>query len=83
MLIIIILLPLSNTTQAKNNNYISNREPLIENPYIALPIGSIEPKGGLGRQVKLASKGMTGHLDEIWKDVAIQWKESGHWSVFL
>jgi hypothetical protein len=56
-------------SMSKNNNYISNREPLIENPYIALPIGSIKPKGWIGHQLKLAAKGMTGHLDEIWKDV--------------
>jgi hypothetical protein len=55
--------------QAKNVNYISNREPLIENAYIALPIGSIMPKGWLKHQLKLSAEGMTGHLDEIWKDV--------------
>ena len=54
---------------SKNINYVSNREPLIENPYIVLPIGSITPKGWLEKQLKLAADGMTGHLDEIWKDV--------------
>ena len=54
---------------SKNINYISNREPLIENSYLVLPIGSIKPKGWLEHQLKLAANGMTGHLDEIWKDV--------------
>ncbi len=54
---------------AKNPNYISNRQPLNENPYIQLPLGSITPKGWLMQQFKLSASGMTGHLDDIWKDV--------------
>ncbi len=55
--------------QAKNVNYTDNRSPLIENAFIALPIGSIRPQGWLLGQLKLAAHGMTGHLDEIWRDV--------------
>ena len=57
------------TAYAKNVNYLSNREPLVENAYIQLPLNSIVPKGWLYQQLKLSAEGMTGHLDEIWKDV--------------
>ncbi len=57
------------TAYAKNVNYVSNREPLVENAYIPLPLGDIAPKGWLHQQLKLSAEGMTGHLDEIWKDV--------------
>ncbi len=53
----------------KNSHYISNREPLALNPYIQLPIGSISPRGWLSEQLRLSAQGMTGRLDEIWKDV--------------
>ncbi|MEK6757310.1 MAG: beta-L-arabinofuranosidase domain-containing protein [Bacteroidota bacterium] len=53
----------------RNTNYISNREPLAVNPYIQLPLGSISPKGWLYEQLRLSAEGMTGYLDEIWKDV--------------
>ncbi|MBM4160471.1 MAG: hypothetical protein FJ217_05150 [Ignavibacteria bacterium] len=54
---------------ARNAHYISNREPLALNPYIQLPLGSITPTGWLHEQLRLSAEGMTGHLDEIWKDV--------------
>ena len=55
--------------KTKNTNYVSNREPLAVNPYIQLPLGSITPNGWLREQLRLSAEGMTGHLDEIWKDV--------------
>jgi len=55
--------------KARNVNYTSNREPLIETPYIELPVGVIKPKGWLKVQLELARDGLTGHLDEVWRDV--------------
>lgn len=60
---------LMQTVLAKNVNYISNREPLVENPYIQLPLGAVVPKAWLYQQLKLSAEGMTGHLDSIWEDV--------------
>lgn len=54
---------------SRNTNYVSNREPLAASPYIQLPLGSIVPEGWLYQQLKLSAEGMTGQLDEIWKDV--------------
>jgi hypothetical protein len=50
-------------------NAVANRSPLAPIPYLELPLGSIEARGWLLEQLKLSASGMTGHLDEIWKDV--------------
>jgi len=49
----------------KNDTYTSNREPLIRNPLIKMPVGSIKPKGWLLKQLQLQSQGFHGHLNEI------------------
>ncbi|HYA22285.1 MAG TPA: beta-L-arabinofuranosidase domain-containing protein, partial [Thermoproteota archaeon] len=48
----------------RNRFYISNREPLLTNPLVKLPVGSIHPKGWLRRQLVLMAEGMIGHLPE-------------------
>lgn len=45
--------------------YVSNRDPLLPNPFVKLPIGSITPKGWLRDQLVLEKDGMVGHLTEI------------------
>src|SRR5262245_37455127 len=50
---------------AKNQHYVSNREPLTESPLVKLPIGSIRPQGWLRRQLELMRDGMIGHLSEV------------------
>jgi hypothetical protein len=52
-----------------NINYVSNRPPLAENAYIQLPLGAVQPQGWLHEQLRLSAEGMTGQLDEIWRDV--------------
>ena len=49
----------------KNDHYLSNREPLLRNAMIKLPIGSIEPKGWLHKKLRLQADGFHGHLGEI------------------
>ncbi|MFZ0391463.1 MAG: beta-L-arabinofuranosidase domain-containing protein [Calditrichia bacterium] len=53
----------------RNINYVSNREPLIENPYIKLPLGAVQPQGWMRAQLERAAQGFTGKLDEYWRDV--------------
>src|SRR6266536_955632 len=50
-----------------NPLYLSNRDPLLPNPFLKLPIGSIRPKGWLRQQLVLEANGMTGHLPELSK----------------
>lgn len=56
-------------TLQRNDNYISNREPLLATPYVQLPIGVVQPKGWIYEQLRLAAEGMTGHLDELYPAV--------------
>ncbi len=57
-----VILP--DTTQI-NNNYVSNKAPLLTTPFIKLPIGSIEPAGWVRKQLELQADGYFGHLGEI------------------
>ncbi len=52
-------------TEAKNDFYIGNRPPLLPSPFIKLPVGAIEPKGWVRRQLELQRDGFHGHLTEI------------------
>ena len=48
---------------------VKNRAPLQPNAFNPLPLGAIEPKGWLRKQLETQAAGLTGHLDEFWKDV--------------
>jgi uncharacterized protein len=48
---------------------VKNRAPLQPNVFNPLPLGAIEPKGWLRKQLEIQAAGLTGHLDEFWKDV--------------
>ncbi|MGQ8338610.1 beta-L-arabinofuranosidase domain-containing protein [Sunxiuqinia sp. A32] len=50
----------------RNSFYISNQAPLIEQPYVELPLGAIKPKGWLLKQLNIMNDGSTGHLDETF-----------------
>ena len=42
-----------------------------------LPLGEIRPAGWLERQLKIQAKGLTGRLEEVWKDVGPDMAGSG------
>ena len=50
-------------------NYPATRAPLAQTPFIALPLGAIDPRGWLLGQLKLQAMGITGYLYDIWDDV--------------
>lgn len=47
-------------------NYVKNRIPLVSNPYIELPLGTIKPDGWLKEMLIRQKNGATGHLDELY-----------------
>ncbi len=63
-------------TKAKNACYLGNRSPLQPNPLLKLPIGAIEPRSWLRKQLELQAAGFHGHLDEISGFLA---KEGNAW----
>jgi len=72
-----------------NRHYVSSREPLAPNPLLKLPIGSIEPRGWLRRQLELMRDGFTGRLSELSRFVKTDsgwltgsgqgWEEVPYW----
>ena len=55
---------------ARSHNYTNARAPLRQPCLLRLPVGSIHPKGWVGRYMELQRDGLTGHLGEIsaWLD---------------
>ena len=48
---------------------VKNRDPLAQNAFYTLPLGSIRPAGWLRSQLQVQAAGLGGHLDETWADV--------------
>lgn len=60
---------LAGQKQANNANYLNNRYPLAEKPYVELPLGTIKPMGWLDEQMKRMVTGMAGNLDSQYAKV--------------
>ena len=46
-----------------------NRPPLVPLAFATLPLGRIQPRGWLRRQLEIQAAGLTGHLEEFWPDL--------------
>jgi DUF1680 family protein len=54
------------------STYINNRAPLVQKPYIELPLGTIEPRGWLSTMLVNQQRGATGQLDKLYPAVMSQ-----------
>lgn len=53
------------SASATNSYYVSDREPLIKQSFVKLPLTAIKPGGWLKKQLELQRDGLTGNLGEI------------------
>lgn len=49
--------------------YVNNRYPLLQKPYVELPLGAVEPAGWMKEQLLRMKNGLTGRLDSIYPQV--------------
>ncbi len=59
-----------NEIECTSQNYLNNRAPLVQQPFMKLPPSAITPRGWIGKQVALMKDGLAGNLGEIsaWLD---------------
>ncbi|MFV0397154.1 MAG: hypothetical protein ACK5JU_03955, partial [Bacteroidales bacterium] len=48
------------------SNYVNNRAPLVQKPYIQLPLGAIRANGWLEEMLIRQRDGATGQLDQLY-----------------
>lgn len=56
----------SSGQEKRNTHYITNQAPLIVQPYTALPLGAIKPRGMMLEMLNRQRGGLTGRLDSVY-----------------
>jgi len=94
LLILGILLPTFLNCQQHEkeivSNYLNNRYPLLQKPYMELPLGSIKAKGWLQEMLERQRSGASGHMDKLYPQVmgerngwlggdGDQWERGPYW----
>lgn len=62
--IYLLLIPF--VVNAGNKNYISNKSPLLDVPFTALPLGTVRADGWLLKQLQLQKEGLTGCAEILY-----------------
>lgn len=67
LFILTLLASVTSSGQEKRNaHYITNQAPLIVQPYTALPLGAIKPRGMMLEMLNRQRAGLTGRLDSVY-----------------
>ncbi len=66
---VIMMFSMTMPTEAVNKHYPSSRDPLLPSAFTPMPLGAVRPEGWLKDQLTIQANGLTGHLDEFWKDL--------------
>ncbi|HEX6223851.1 MAG TPA: beta-L-arabinofuranosidase domain-containing protein [Chryseolinea sp.] len=67
--VILAITCLGYAQEHRNTHYVTNQPPLLAQPYTALPLGTIKPKGMLLEMLLRQRSGLTGKLDSIYSVV--------------
>ncbi|MBP1965484.1 family 16 glycoside hydrolase [Paenibacillus aceris] len=49
---------------------VANKDPLVQTPFIPLPLGSVEAKGWLLKQLELQRDGATGYAEDLYSELS-------------
>lgn len=58
-----VVLCCSLSASGQNAHYTGNRQPLAQTEYIHLPLGSVQPRGWLAKQLRIQADGLTAYIN--------------------
>ncbi len=57
------------TVNAANTNYVSNRAPLVDTPFVPLPLGTVKADGWLLKMLQFQRDGFTGNAEALYTEL--------------
>jgi hypothetical protein len=61
----LVVLACTSVFSLANAHYPSDRSPLQQTPFVALPLGSVHANGWLLKQLQMQREGLTGHAEQV------------------